>query len=72
MNIVTALRGIGRAFIGGYRSRSRRAGKSKYMPHLGAKERARHAGKPDGRMDQSPAWLKLNAEMNASDARAAR
>lgn len=50
MNIQTALRGIGRAFIGGYRTRSLRAGRSKYMPHLGVKERARHAGKPDGAM----------------------
>lgn len=25
-------------------------GGSRYMPHIGAKERARHAGKPDGPM----------------------
>ena len=50
MNVEKALAGIRRHFIGGFRTRSARAGKSKYMPHLGAKERARHAGKPDGLM----------------------
>lgn len=54
MNIQTALRGIGRHFIGGYRTRSSRAGKSKYQPHIGIKERARHQGKPNGAMHLTP------------------
>lgn len=28
--------------------------RSRYMPHIGAKERARHAGKPDGPMHKLP------------------
>lgn len=28
--------------------------RSKRMPHIGAKERARHAGKPDGPMHRTP------------------
>lgn len=47
-----AIRGIGRRFIGGFRTRT--GGRSKYMPHIGAKEAARHAGKPDGKMHLSP------------------
>lgn len=45
-----AIRQIGRRFLGGFRTRQDRRGRSKYMPHIGAKERARHAGKPDGPM----------------------
>lgn len=48
--VETALTGIGRRLLGGFRTRSATAGRSKYMPHLGTKERARHAGKPDGLM----------------------
>lgn len=54
MDIITALAGIKRRFIGGFRTRSHLAGRSKYMPRLGAKERARHAGKPDGLMHLTP------------------
>lgn len=36
------------------RARSFTAGRSKYTPHIGNKERARHAGKPDGPMHGLP------------------
>lgn len=45
---VLALKSIHRSFIGGFRTRGPQA--SKYMPHLGKKEHARHAGRPDGVM----------------------
>lgn len=46
--VVAALGLIHRQFIGGFRTRRPKPGR--YMPHIGAKERARHAGKPDGAM----------------------
>lgn len=50
--VVAALRGIHRQFIGGFRTR--RPKHSRYVPHIGAKERARHAGEPDGVMHAAP------------------
>lgn len=49
---VAALGLIHCQFIGGFRTR--RPKHSRYMPHIGAKERARHAGKPDGVMHAAP------------------
>ncbi|MDW9880466.1 hypothetical protein GOA90_25090 [Sinorhizobium meliloti] len=49
--IVTALAGIRRQFIGGFDTRKFREGRSKYMPHIGAKQRAKYAALPDGFMD---------------------
>lgn len=43
----TAIRGIRRHFLGGFRTRTPKAAEK---PKMGAKERARHAGKPDGVM----------------------
>ena len=50
--VVSALLGIRRTFIGGFGTRLEKQARkgSRYMPHIGAKERARHAGKPDGAM----------------------
>lgn len=39
-----------RAFRQSYGTGRRYYSTSRYMPHIGAKERARHAGKPDGPM----------------------
>ena len=51
-----ALAAIGRRFIGGYGSRDADyyLGRSRYRPHIGKKEAARHAGKPDGKMHLTP------------------
>ena len=50
--VESAIRNIGRRFIGGFRTRT--GGRSKYAPHIGKKEAARHAGKPDGKMHLTP------------------
>lgn len=53
--IAMALLGISLSFIGGYRGRKYSGDtRSRYTPHIGAKERARHAGKPDGAMHGLP------------------
>lgn len=46
-----ALGGIGRRLIGGFDTRKFRGSRSKYMPHVGAKQRAKYAAMPDGSMD---------------------
>lgn len=46
-----ALAMIGRRFIGGYDTRKFRAGRSRYMPHIGAKQRAKYGAMPQGFMD---------------------
>ena len=65
--VVKALAGIHRHFIGGFRTR--RSGTSRYMPHIGAKERARHAGKPDGVMHAVPPIHLRNAAALAASKR---
>lgn len=49
-----ALAGIRRRLIGGFDTRKFGGGRSKYLPHIGRKEAARHAGKPDGKMHLTP------------------
>ena len=58
--VVAALGLIHRQFIGGFRTR--RPKPSRYMPHIGTKERARHAGKPDGAMHAVPPIHLRNAQ----------
>lgn len=65
--VVAALRGIHRQFIGGFRTRRPKPGR--YMPHIGAKERARHAGKPDGVMHAAPPIHLRNAQAIAAKPR---
>ena len=47
-------------------------GPSCYMPHIGAKERARHAGKPDGVMHAVPPIHLRNAAALAASKRKPR
>lgn len=58
-SVVAALAGIRRSLIGGFRTR--RGNYSGHKPHIGAKERARHAGKPDGDMHTTPHPVHSNA-----------
>lgn len=46
--------------------------RSRYMPHIGAKERARHAGKPDGVMHAVPPIHLRNAAALAASKRKPR
>lgn len=48
--LVAALASIGRRFIGGYRGRVYNS-RSRYVPHIGKKQRAKYAAMPDGFMD---------------------
>lgn len=68
--VVAALGRIHRQFIGGFRTR--RPKRSRHMPHIGAKERARHAGKPDGVMHAVPPIHLRNAQAIAASKRKPR
>ena len=47
-----ALAGIGRRFIGGFKTRDARYYyRRSPMPHIGAKQRAKYSAMPDGFMD---------------------
>lgn len=61
MKLTTSLASIGRRLIGGFGTRRLCANGSKYMPHTGSKERARHAGNPDGAMHGLPPLHRVTA-----------
>lgn len=60
--VVGILAATGKRLIGGFGTRAQYS-RSKYMPHIGDKERARHAGKHDGVVHGQPPIHALNASV---------